>query len=140
MSSTTSKLDWIKGQGMDPKMYDPVQPLCRIFTALTFHPILWRCLRFDFVVNSSELGVTKPHRKMYESAMNLAAPLGIRSVEEAAFVGHKTAELLGAKAMGITTITFNPDEDLKSRLSEFDFNVESWAHIPKLGIFANPTK
>lgn len=79
--------------------------------------------------------MTKPHPAMYRNAMQLAAALGVRQASEAAFVGHKTAELLGAKDAGLTTITFNPDEDLKDRLQEFDYNVSCWAEIAALPIF-----
>lgn len=110
MSSTAAKLDWIKHQGLDPTL-------------------------FDVVVNSSEEGVTKPHQRMYQRALELARPLGIEHVGQAAFIGHKTAELLGAQEMGLTTITYNPDIDLQPRLAEFDYNAVHWADIPALPIF-----
>jgi cytochrome oxidase Cu insertion factor (SCO1/SenC/PrrC family) len=41
----------------------------------------------------------------------------------------------GAKKLGITTITFNPDADLRHHLKEYDYNVDHWSQIPKLPIF-----
>ena len=62
---------------------------------------------WDAVISSKELGVRKPSPAMYEKAI---AQTGIRP-EEAVFVGHKTSELEGAKAVGLKTIAFNYDSD-----------------------------
>jgi histidinol phosphatase-like enzyme len=45
--------------------------------------------RFSVIVNSCEVGVTKPHQKMYETALSKTqvAP------EDTAFIGHKKTEL-----------------------------------------------
>lgn len=72
---------------------------------------------------------------MYQRALELARPLGVDSVTQAAFIGHKTAELIGAQQFGLTTITYNPDADLQLRLHEFDYNVAHWADIPHLPLF-----
>jgi FMN phosphatase YigB (HAD superfamily) len=64
MSSTDQKIGWIQNQGLDTT---------------------W----FDVLVNSCEVGITKPHRKMYEYAM-VASKV---TPEHTAFIGHKKAEL-----------------------------------------------
>jgi putative hydrolase of the HAD superfamily len=61
---------------------------------------------WDSVVSSRELGIRKPNPKIYQIALQ---QLGI-SADQAIFVGHKSSELNGAKAVGIRTIAFNYDE------------------------------
>lgn len=64
---------------------------------------------WDSYADSSELHVTKPDPAIYLAAL---APLGV-APENAAFVGHAQMELDGAKAIGMTTIMFNPDPDCR---------------------------
>ena len=52
-----------------------------------------------------ELGVVKPDPEIY-----LAAAFG-SCAKNAFFVGHAQYEIDGAKALGMTTIRFNPDPD-----------------------------
>ena len=50
------------------------------------------------------------------------------SPENAAFVGHAKIEIDGAKAIGLTTIIFNPDPDCK----EADFKIEKFNDLLKI--------
>ncbi len=65
---------------------------------------------WDVVISSKELGVRKPDPSMYKEAISQT---GIR-VHEAVFVGHKTSELEGARAIGLKTIAFNYDADARA--------------------------
>jgi len=62
---------------------------------------------WDSVISSKELGVRKPSPLLYETAIT---QVGI-SPCEAVFVGHKTTELQGARAVGMKTIAFNYEAD-----------------------------
>jgi putative hydrolase of the HAD superfamily len=66
---------------------------------------LWDCF-----VSSKELKVRKPDPKMYCTALR---QLGI-SPAQAIFVGHKAAELKGARAVGLRTVAFNHDRGAKA--------------------------
>ena len=63
---------------------------------------------WDCVISSKEIGVRKPAPTMYEKALQQT---GVRP-EEAIFVGHKKTELDGARAVGLTTIAFNYEQDV----------------------------
>lgn len=60
---------------------------------------------WDSYADSFELQITKPDPAIYLAALT---PLDVRP-ENAAFVGHAQVEIDGAKAVGLTTIMFNPD-------------------------------
>ncbi|MBC8158907.1 MAG: HAD hydrolase-like protein [Alphaproteobacteria bacterium] len=62
---------------------------------------------WDSYANSCDLRVIKPDAAIYLAALE---PLGVDPVD-GAFVGHAQIELDGAKAIGMTTIMFNPDPD-----------------------------
>jgi putative hydrolase of the HAD superfamily len=61
---------------------------------------------WDSIISSREQGIRKPHPKIYQIALQ---QLGVFA-NQAVFVGHKSSELDGAKAVGIKTIAFNYDE------------------------------
>jgi HAD superfamily hydrolase (TIGR01509 family) len=61
---------------------------------------------WDSVVSSRELGIRKPDPKIYHVALQ---QLGV-TAGQAVFVGHKSSELDGAKAVGMKTIAFNFEE------------------------------
>ena len=61
---------------------------------------------WDSIISSMEIGVVKPYPEIYHAALQ---QLELTS-DEAVFVGHKTSELDGARAAGITTIAFNYDK------------------------------
>ena len=65
---------------------------------------------FTAVVSSFDLGCTKPDPRSYSAAlegMKLSAP-------QVAFLGHDTAELAGAAAVGMATIAFNFEPDARA--------------------------
>jgi putative hydrolase of the HAD superfamily len=62
---------------------------------------------WDTVVSSREIKTRKPSPKIYQEAVHQVGLLP----EESIFVGHKTTELVGARAFGMQTIAFNYDPD-----------------------------
>ncbi len=72
---------------------------------------------WDLVVSSKEMGVRKPAPSMYEQALQQTG----LNADETAFVGHKTRELEGARALGMRTIAFNYDPDAKADAYIEDF-------------------
>jgi len=72
---------------------------------------------WDVVISSKEMGVRKPAPSMYEEALNQT---GLKPAE-AVFVGHKTHELDGARAVGMKTIAFNYDVDAQADVFIEDF-------------------
>lgn len=62
---------------------------------------------WDTFAASSEIGVAKPQAGVYLAALE---PLGV-APSDAAFVGHEAIELEGARALGMTTIAFNRDDE-----------------------------
>jgi putative hydrolase of the HAD superfamily len=62
---------------------------------------------WDSIVSSLELGTRKPDPKIYQAAL---CQLGLQA-DQVVFVGHRTAELAGAQAVGMHTIAFNYDHD-----------------------------
>ena len=62
---------------------------------------------WDAIVSSMEVGVRKPDPKIYHAVLQ---QLGL-TPDQAAFVGHRTTELDGARSVGMLTIAFNYDED-----------------------------
>jgi HAD superfamily hydrolase (TIGR01509 family) len=65
---------------------------------------------WDSVVSSRELGIRKPNPKIYKVALR---QLGVTG-DQAVFIGHKSSELDGAKAVGIRTIAFNYEKGAKA--------------------------
>lgn len=61
---------------------------------------------WDSVISSRDLGVRKPSPIIYESAID---QIGIHP-REAVFVGHKSSELQGARAVGMRTVAFNYED------------------------------
>lgn len=62
---------------------------------------------WDSVISSKDIGICKPSPTLYQMALDQT---GV-TPEQAVFVGHKTSELEGAKAIGLKTIAFNCDPD-----------------------------
>jgi len=65
---------------------------------------------FDVVASSCEVGISKPEPGIYEAALeqlDLSAPY-------AAFVGHATDELEGARAVGLVTVAYNFEPDARA--------------------------
>lgn len=78
---TLRKLGWFKPHGID---------------------LLW-----DSFATSCELNSIKPEAEIYRAAL---LPLDLPA-SQVGFVGHSGAELAGAKALGLATISFNRDSD-----------------------------
>ena len=94
--STESKLRWFHKAGIDS---------------------LW-----DSFATSCELNLCKPEPGIYLSAL---APLDLYP-EEAAFVGHAATELAGAKALRMTTVVFNGDDETVKA----DHNIDHFTELP----------
>jgi|TARA_B110000305_G_scaffold36953_1_gene37191 HAD superfamily hydrolase (TIGR01509 family) len=84
---------------------------------------------WDSYADSCELGVVKPDAAIYLAALE---PLGVEP-HNAIFVGHAQYEIDGAKALGMTTVRFNPDLDCLSS----DYQVENFKDL--LGIVSMPS-
>jgi len=82
---------------------------------------------WDAFVSSCEVGMRKPDPRIYRLALD---GLGVEP-KEAAFVGHKASELRGAKAVGMTTIAFNYEEN-----AEADFHIERFNDLLTLPILS----
>jgi putative hydrolase of the HAD superfamily len=82
---------------------------------------------WDSIISSKELGVRKPDPGIYHAAMQ---QLGVTS-ERTAFVGHKTSELEGARAVGMKTIAFNYEKSAKA-----DFYIQKFPDLLKLPVIA----
>lgn len=61
---------------------------------------------WDTIISSQEIGLRKPHPEMYRAALR---QLGLQA-GQAVFVGHKTSELEGARAVGMKVVAFNYEE------------------------------
>lgn len=73
---------------------------------------------WDTIISSKELGVRKPKSEIYHAAMT---QLGVRG-SESVFVGHKTSELEGARAVGMKTIAFNYDDNAQADVYILNFS------------------
>jgi len=78
---------------------------------------------WDSVISSKELGVRKPNPRIYQVALQ---QLGV-SADQTIFVGHKSSELDGAKAVGIRTIAFNYEDGVAA-----DFYISHFSDILKI--------
>jgi len=81
VSPTAEKLRWFRSRGL--------------------------ALAWDAFANSCEVGVRKPHLRIYQAALEQC---GV-SPAEALFVGHKASELDGARAVGMLTAAVYRDAD-----------------------------
>jgi putative hydrolase of the HAD superfamily len=82
---------------------------------------------WDSIISSMELGTRKPDPKIYRATLD---QLGVDAAQTA-FVGHKTTELEGAKAVGMNTIAFNYEEDAKA-----DFFIEKFSDLLEVPIIS----
>jgi putative hydrolase of the HAD superfamily len=80
---------------------------------------------WDSIVSSMDLGTRKPDPKIYQAALQ---QLGLTPAE-AAFVGHRTSELAGARAVGMQTIAFNYDKDASA-----DYFIDNFADLLKVPV------
>lgn len=77
-------------------------------------------ISWDVFVSSVELGFRKPEPEIYLYAIKQIGVLAKHSV----FVGHSPDELLGAKNIGMLTLSLNPDSDILT-----DFNISHFAAL-----------
>jgi putative hydrolase of the HAD superfamily len=80
---------------------------------------------WDAITPSSEVGVQKPDPRIYQLALQ---QLGVNP-DQAVFVGHKTAELDGARKVGLKTVAFNYDAD-----AEADYYIHHFSELADLPI------
>jgi putative hydrolase of the HAD superfamily len=76
---------------------------------------------FDRIFTSAELGYEKPDKETYLSVLDA---FGVKP-NEAVFVAHDEDELVGAKKLGIKTISYQGHES-------GDFVVQKFEDIPKV--------
>ena len=86
---------------------------------------------WDTFISSKEIGVQKPHPKIYLAALN---QLGIQA-DQAVFVGHDVNEINGAKAVGMTTVAFNYTDDVIA-----DYYVDTFPALLKLQVLDKNTQ
>jgi len=84
---------------------------------------------WDSYADSCVLGVVKPEPAIYLAALT---PLGV-APENAIFVGHAQYEIDGAKALGMTTVRFNPDPDCTTA----DYTIERFSDLPVISPLTN---
>jgi putative hydrolase of the HAD superfamily len=82
---------------------------------------------WDSIISSHEIGVRKPDPRIYCAAMQ---QLGVET-DQVAFIGHKTSELDGARALGIKTIAFNYENNAQA-----DFYIQHFSDLLKLPVIA----
>jgi putative hydrolase of the HAD superfamily len=78
---------------------------------------------WDSIISSQEIGVRKPDPAIYCAALR---QLGVAS-DETIFIGHKSSELNGARAVGIKTVAFNYEKNAQA-----DFYIEQFSDLLKL--------
>jgi len=80
---------------------------------------------WDTIISSQEVGVQKPDPRIYEYALK---QLDLKP-GQAIFVGHKSAELAGARKVGMNTVAFNYDPDAIA-----DYYLDHFSQLAKLPI------
>jgi putative hydrolase of the HAD superfamily len=80
---------------------------------------------WDSIISSKEMGIRKPNPAIYQIALQ---QLGVPA-DQAIFVGHKSSELDGAKAVGMNTIAFNCEEGASA-----DFLIAHFADLLKISL------
>jgi putative hydrolase of the HAD superfamily len=78
---------------------------------------------WDSIISSIDMGTRKPDPRLYHAALQ---QLGV-STDQAVFVGHRTYELAGARAVGLRTVAFNYDQDARA-----DFYIDQFADLLKV--------
>jgi len=80
---------------------------------------------WDSIISSMDVGTRKPDARIYEAALK---QLGL-SPDQVIFVGHRSSELAGARAVGMQTIAFNYDKDASA-----DFFIEKFSDLLKVPV------
>ena len=69
---------------------------------------------FDLILCSEDVGVNKPHRKVFETALSRTNCLA----ENALMIGDNLeADIAGAQKVGISTILFDPKDEHHTQIS-----------------------
>jgi HAD superfamily hydrolase (TIGR01509 family) len=97
---TEVKLAWLRHQGMEEDI-------------------------FDAVASSCEVRISKPEPGIYEAALEQLEV----AAADAAFVGHATDELQGARAVGLVTVAYNYELS-----AEADYYVQNFSDLLELPI------
>jgi putative hydrolase of the HAD superfamily len=112
-----------RGEELNPTMVDLVRQVGeRYRTALLTNNVAeagWRATfpfeLFDYVVDSSEVGLRKPDPRIYEELIRRTGG----SARELVFIDDLPENLEPARQLGITAIQFTGVADLRSALAEF---------------------
>jgi FMN phosphatase YigB (HAD superfamily) len=80
---------------------------------------------WDSIISSMDVGTRKPDAKIYHAALQ---QLGL-TAEHIVFVGHRAAELAGAREVGMQTVAFNYDKDARA-----DYFIEKFSDLLKVPI------
>ena len=86
--------------------------------------------RFDFVIDSAIVGMSKPDRRIFQNALDVSS----LSPEEAVYVGdYYEVDVRGARAAGMSPVLFDPvgaydnvDCEVISRLKDIVNVVDGW--------------
>jgi len=86
--------------------------------------------RFDFVIDSAIVGMSKPDRRIFQNALDVSS----LSAEEAVYVGdYYEVDVRGARAAGMSPVLFDPvgaydnvDCEVISRLKDIVNVVDGW--------------
>jgi len=82
---------------------------------------------WDALISSIDVGARKPDPRNYQAALY---QLGL-APDQAVFVGHRTSELAGARAVGMQTIAFNYDKDASA-----DYFIEKFSSLLRLPVLS----
>lgn len=84
---------------------------------------------FDPIIISSEFGIAKPHKEIFEHALQLANV----PANEVIYVGDNYYDdVIGARQVGIETVLLNPYDRLGIEEIKYDLVVESIEKLPSL--------
>lgn len=81
---------------------------------------------WDSIISSMDVGTRKPDAKIYHAALR---QLGL-TADQVVFVGHRAAELEGARAVGMKTVAFNYDQDARA-----DYFIQEFSDLLKVPFF-----
>ena len=80
---------------------------------------------WDAITSSMDIGTRKPDPKIYHAALQ---QLGL-APDQAIFIGHRTSELAGARAVGMQTVAFNYDKGASA-----DYFIEKFSDLLKIPV------
>jgi putative hydrolase of the HAD superfamily len=80
---------------------------------------------WDSIISSMDVGTRKPDAKIYHAALQ---QLGL-TADRVVFIGHRAAELAGAREVGMQTVAFNYDKDARA-----DYFIEKFSDLLKVPV------